>query len=384
MTSWALLAPTASTGLPPVWLYRGYTGHEMLDQFGLINMNGRVYDPVLGRMLSPDNYILDGGFTQDYNRYSYARNNPLIYTDPDGNNPLLSTAIGAVIGGVVNGISFGLQGKGFLNGFWRGAITGAIAGLTGYYAPIGAAGGFAYGAASGALTGGVGAALNGTNVWRGIGWGAALGGLSGGIYGGIEAKKLGADWLTGARSDHAYLASDAILSGGTQAPYNDDYLYKLKNENWKGMGPGGKMTTRLPKDITMDADGFISSPTIKDAIAITRHSPWKNGMSSKIFFGKAAFSSGEQLTVSMAHEFGHIVHANLGLMDWAKELTGNPSKLLNNEGHIAIQKMTGQLILKNGWSPKIISSQVWNFNNAQAYDQLYKPLQFLIKKIVLP
>ena len=38
-------------------LFRGYTGHEMLPEFGLINMNGRLYDPVIARVLSPDNYV---------------------------------------------------------------------------------------------------------------------------------------------------------------------------------------------------------------------------------------------------------------------------------------------------------------------------------------
>lgn len=33
---------------------RGFTGHEHLDRTGFIHMNGRVYDPVLGRFLSPD------------------------------------------------------------------------------------------------------------------------------------------------------------------------------------------------------------------------------------------------------------------------------------------------------------------------------------------
>ncbi len=65
-------------------LFRGYTGHEMLPEFGLINMNGRMYDPVLGRMLSPDNYVQDPFFPQNYNRYAYAWNNPLKYTDPSG------------------------------------------------------------------------------------------------------------------------------------------------------------------------------------------------------------------------------------------------------------------------------------------------------------
>ncbi len=53
-------------------------------------MNARLYDPVLGRMLSPDNYV--GGGTQGLNRYSYANNNPLKFTDPDGNFPFLAVA----------------------------------------------------------------------------------------------------------------------------------------------------------------------------------------------------------------------------------------------------------------------------------------------------
>ncbi|MCL2028749.1 MAG: RHS repeat-associated core domain-containing protein [Bacteroidales bacterium] len=63
---------------------RGYTGHEHLDMFGLINMNGRLYDPMIGRMLSPDPFVQSPTFTQNYNRYSYVLNNPLKYIDPTG------------------------------------------------------------------------------------------------------------------------------------------------------------------------------------------------------------------------------------------------------------------------------------------------------------
>lgn len=63
---------------------RGYTGHEHLDQNELINMNGRLYDPVLGRMLSPDNFVQNATSSQGFNRYSYCNNNPLKYTDPSG------------------------------------------------------------------------------------------------------------------------------------------------------------------------------------------------------------------------------------------------------------------------------------------------------------
>lgn len=64
--------------------HRGFTGHETIPDVGLINMNGRVYDPQLGRFLSPDPHVQFVGNLQSYNRYSYVLNNPLRYTDPTG------------------------------------------------------------------------------------------------------------------------------------------------------------------------------------------------------------------------------------------------------------------------------------------------------------
>ena len=63
---------------------RGYTGHEHLDDMGIIHMNGRVYDPTLGRMLSPDPIVQSPFDTQNWNRYSHVLNNPNKYTDPSG------------------------------------------------------------------------------------------------------------------------------------------------------------------------------------------------------------------------------------------------------------------------------------------------------------
>ena len=63
---------------------RGYTGHEHMAGFGLINMNGRVYDPYLQRFLSPDPFVQAPANAQNFNRYSYCLNNPLMYTDPSG------------------------------------------------------------------------------------------------------------------------------------------------------------------------------------------------------------------------------------------------------------------------------------------------------------
>ena len=67
-----------------IGLTRGYTGHEHWPQFGLIDMNGRFYDPLIGRFLSPDPFIQSPDNPQNFNRYSYCLNNPLKYVDPSG------------------------------------------------------------------------------------------------------------------------------------------------------------------------------------------------------------------------------------------------------------------------------------------------------------
>ena len=75
------------TGTPnrPPKFDRGFTGHEHLYDFGLINMNGRMYDPLLSSFLSPDNYMQDPTSQQGFNRYAYCMYNPLKYVDPSGN-----------------------------------------------------------------------------------------------------------------------------------------------------------------------------------------------------------------------------------------------------------------------------------------------------------
>lgn len=78
------LKPYSFEAMPGLRLGRGFTGHEHLPEFGLINMNARLYDPLLGRFLNPDPYVQVPENSQSYNRYSYCLNNPLKYTDPTG------------------------------------------------------------------------------------------------------------------------------------------------------------------------------------------------------------------------------------------------------------------------------------------------------------
>jgi RHS repeat-associated protein len=90
---------------------RGFTGHEMLDGVGLVHMNARVYDPVLGRFFSPDSVVPYPDNLQSYNRYSYVRNNPLSYTDPSGHaDEAVAGAVAGETGGEVgeNAIKAGL------------------------------------------------------------------------------------------------------------------------------------------------------------------------------------------------------------------------------------------------------------------------------------
>lgn len=124
---------------------RGFTGHEHILALGLINMNGRVYDPMMSMMLSPDSFIQDKYFSQNYNRYRYCYNNPLSYNDPSGE--IAQWIIEGFFWGVVNVIS----NLDVIDDFWEGAILFAA--------------GFAYGA----LTHGLGSCAWVVQVVCGVG-----------------------------------------------------------------------------------------------------------------------------------------------------------------------------------------------------------------------
>ena len=127
---------------PELFFGRGYTGHEHLPQFGLINMNARLYDPALGRFLSPDPYVQAPDFSQNFNRYSYCFNNPLKYTDPTGEWALIDDLIVAIVGGVVNVVVNAVQGN--VHSWGQGFAlfgVGAVGSWTGLYVGPLAAGG---------------------------------------------------------------------------------------------------------------------------------------------------------------------------------------------------------------------------------------------------
>lgn len=201
---------------PPLFLGRGYTGHEHLPWFGLINMNARLYDPAVGRFLSPDPYVQAPDFTQNFNRYSYCLNNPLCYVDQDGE--FWHLIIGAVIGGVFNLTMKAIQGKihtfgDGLAAFGIGALAGGVGAATGGGAFLAAGGGAA--GAGGFLAGAAGGLfgtafsspiqsignsmyfgdpmMTGKDYLMGIG----IGVLTGGAFNGISALTNGRSFWNG-------------------------------------------------------------------------------------------------------------------------------------------------------------------------------------------
>ena len=123
---------------PTLMLGRGYTGHEWLPWFALYNCNARLYDPLLGRFLEPDPYVQAPDFSQSFNRYAYALNNPLKYTDESGEyigwDDLIAALVGGTLNWALNGCQLTWEGLGYFG-------VGAAAGVTSLYvSPIAVAG----------------------------------------------------------------------------------------------------------------------------------------------------------------------------------------------------------------------------------------------------
>lgn len=128
-------------GTPSYTLRRGWCGHEHLTEFGLINMNARLYDPVLGRFLSPDPYIQTPDNPANFNRDAYCLNNPLKYSDESGEfaitTMLIVGGITAAIFGFGNLATHAIREDDLGHGKWAeyffsGALAGFALGALGY------------------------------------------------------------------------------------------------------------------------------------------------------------------------------------------------------------------------------------------------------------
>ena len=236
----------------------GFTGHEHLPQFGLIDMVGRLYNPNLGRFISADPFVQSPSNWLSYNRYAYAFNSPLHFTDPSGYFSLggfledLGNAASDFVSGAVELIGTGLKevnewGEStFGKEVWQtaiivgasvvtgGLVAGALGSGLGSAILAGAASGFA-GSVTGALMNGA----SGSDAFKagleGAKWGAISAGLSYGV--GSAAASVGVNgggsagfWTTkvvghglvqgaladakGGKFEHGFLAGVASASGG--------------------------------------------------------------------------------------------------------------------------------------------------------------------------
>lgn len=258
------------------WFNRGFTGHEMLFNYSIINMNNRLYDPMVGRMFSVDNFISNANNLQSYNRYSYALNNPLKYSDPSGEIPVpVAMAIGAGVGIVSNGIYnvsnernfFAGAFKAGLNGFVQGGISagigGAVAGAVGikeggkvgikaalhalnsgsFSAANG--GSFLSGAVSGSVSSLYFSSISGVAqdmIKNGNTFGAAALTIGGGtLFGGLSSSAAGGNFWDGARNGFitsalngfAHLAFEQLMTnGGGLKVRNESSLFTPEERNW--------------------------------------------------------------------------------------------------------------------------------------------------------
>lgn len=113
----------------------GFGGHEHIDLFELVNMDGRMYDPVVGRFISADPFIQSPDFTQSLNRYAYCINNPLSLIDPSGYSwfsknwktitaSIVGIAVSVVTAGTASGPAIAIIAG--AAGGAAGALTGAL------------------------------------------------------------------------------------------------------------------------------------------------------------------------------------------------------------------------------------------------------------------
>jgi RHS repeat-associated protein len=251
----ALKINTATIFSQPI-TQRGFTGHEMVDDMGIIHMNGRIYDPRLGRFLQADPFVDGVQNTQGYNRYSYLGNNPLNATDPTGffSFKKFLTIVAIVVLSVV---TYGAASAWAISAY--GASCAVVCSLT----TAAVLGGIAGGAAAGFVAGVAAAAFSGANAkdslkagFKGALVGAVSGGFGGyagtlGAWGNIGVSALGG-CLAGAASGGSCNKGAELAAMAAVLKVGMDSLAQNKSSLQTSDGeavvkPGGKLKAEMLK-----------------------------------------------------------------------------------------------------------------------------------------
>lgn len=329
----------------PSKLIRGYGMHENMPQFGLINMNGRVYDPFMGVFLSPDPQLQAPSFSQSFNRYAYCWNNPLKYTDPSGEFifGLFFPGIGSLIDGALwSGLQYAMNAgeNSSVAGMFLSMGTGILAGYAGqqvgqfvggYVGNIGLLRGGAVGVSSGFvagfLSGTVDAWLNGASWGAGLRMGAAsggygaLGGLAlGGLNAGLESVDHHGNFWNG--DGATYEATSMVTEGiegnkvtvGKDMEFSTDYANRFAGKYFSVQKsyPYTTLTAGWPG--SNENEYYIEGELVRKKGSIkeghvngrTKFSGKGFNMKSDIRLFKSAFTSPGQLYLTMGHEYLHV------------------------------------------------------------------------------
>jgi len=173
-------------------IHFGFAGGLYDNDTGLVHFGARDYDPMIGRWISKDPILFNGG---QVNLYVYAGNDPVNYVDPSGE--FLNVLVGAGIGAGIGALSAYATGGDVWAGAAAGAVTGGLAGLTGGMS------------LAGQILGGVGAGLTGVATNEAIRFldgsssvgpsALAVGAVAGasGPFAGILFRELGQPGLSG-------------------------------------------------------------------------------------------------------------------------------------------------------------------------------------------
>ena len=338
-------------------------------------MNGRLYDPLLRRFLNADENIQDPYNTQNYNKYGYVLNNPLMFNDPSGEfwvAGFFLTYLAPIIWGVAVGtlISAGMYAiqalvmnswswNGFANALLMGAVTGGVSGglgqvfsASGFWGSVGSS------AFVGAGTGGVSALLTGQNFLEGVIKGAVIGGAVAGLsYYSAKFFSTPNDYQ-GQTVDILDTESERIY--GTPVEHSSDQVLKVINKEYKGALPTNASVLALHdandlpqylKDNGYTFDGKVLLNANKQEVLATTTPFYKNKYMRYVFAPNVSRSY-QQLVKTTGHELLHgtFFSKGIGSFDMIIKTWGikaYPDELTNHHGVISV------------WEDKFLKYKGW-------------------------
>lgn len=325
-----------SSATPTVDAHYKYTGKELDASSNLYFYESRYYHAIFGRFVSPDSIVPNLKIPQDLNRYAYARNNPMLYTDPSGHCPI---CIGIGIGILVGVISSGIQSDWDLEAtLIGGAIGGASAGVGAgvassvYSATLSALGGtwagVAGGAVGGAAAGGTSAVLANAAGYRvNVGLAIASAAAAGGIMGGAGA------W--GAQKGYGELVAFAAspVAGASAAAIN-------------GSDPGfGALIAASTTAFSLSLQSSLRNLTLQGRVLTTEElAVAKSVFGDRIDYGNLRIFRSKYFWTQGAD---HAVTPN-GNVYWPSDSCGN--MILCGQGKLFIHEMTHVMQYQQGIS----------------------------------